>query len=194
MMMTTTPASPATPSGCGSGACGSCASLSSTQQASPAAGNAVLEGLKALGQGLLTVLSHQGKKPVTLEYPEVLPDLGPRFHGRLALLSKSDDTDLCIGCQACARVCPCDDLIQIDMHRDADKKPVIDRFTIDLGRCIFCGNCTEVCPVDCIKFLPDFELADFSREALVLDKKDLTLSGEESDQWRQQHGLAPNVV
>jgi NADH-quinone oxidoreductase subunit I len=156
-------------------------------------GNVVLEGIKAIGQGLATVLKHHPREAVTLEYPEVMPELSDRFHGRLALLSKSDDTDLCIGCQACARVCPCDDLIQIDMHRDADKKPVVTRFTIDLGRCIFCGNCTEVCPVDCIKMLSDFELADYSREALVLDKKDLTLSGVESDDWRLTHGLVPTV-
>jgi len=156
-------------------------------------GNIVLESIKAIGQGLATVLKHHPRKAVTLEYPEVMPELSDRFHGRLTLLSKSDDTDLCIGCQACARVCPCDDLIQIDMHRDDAKKPVVTRFTIDMGRCIFCGNCTEVCPVDCIKMLSDFELADFSREALVLDKKDLTLSGEESDAWRAQRGMNPTV-
>jgi NADH-quinone oxidoreductase subunit I len=155
--------------------------------------NRVIDGLKAIGQGMATVFSHYFRPPITLEYPEVMPDLSTRFHGRLCLLSKSDGTDLCVGCQACARVCPCTDLIQIEMHRDANKKPVIDMFTIDMGRCIFCGNCTEVCPVDCIKMLPDFELADYSREALVLDKKDLTLSGEDSDHWRLVHGMEPLV-
>jgi len=157
-------------------------------------GNQVVSGLVEIGRGLATVLSHFGREPVTLEYPEVMPDLAERFHGRLCLLTKSDGTDLCIGCKSCARVCPCNDLIQIEMHRDAEKKPVIDRFTIDIGRCIFCGNCTEVCPVDCIKMLPDFELADYSREALVLDKFDLTISGEVSDQYRAKHGLDVNVV
>jgi NADH-quinone oxidoreductase subunit I len=156
-------------------------------------GNRVVEGLKEIGKGMATVFSHYFRPPVTLEYPEVMPDLSDRFHGRLCLLTKSDGTDLCIGCQACARVCPCNDLIQIEMHRDANKKPVIDLFTIDIGRCIFCGNCTEVCPVDCIKMLPDFELADYSREALVLDKKDLMISGEDSDHWRLVHGMEPQV-
>lgn len=100
--------------------------------------NRVIDGLKAIGQGMATVFSHYFRPPVTLEYPEVMPDLSTRFHGRLCLLSKSDGTDLCVGCQACARVCPCNDLIQIEMHRDANKKPVIDMFTIDMGRCIFC--------------------------------------------------------
>ncbi len=155
--------------------------------------NKVISGAIEVGRGMGVVAKHLFRPPVTLEYPEVMPDLSERFHGRLCLLTKSSGEDLCIGCQACARVCPCGDLIQIDMHRDENKVPVIDRFTIDLGRCIFCGNCTEVCPVDCIKMLPDFELADYDRRALVLDKYALALSGEESDQYRLQHGLEPHV-
>jgi NADH-quinone oxidoreductase subunit I len=169
-------------------------SNSTPLSSAPESTNRVLDGLFAIGQGMATVLKHHVRPAVTLEYPEVMPDLSDRFHGRLCLLTKSDGMDLCIGCKACAKVCPCDDLIQIEMHRDEDKKPVIDRFTIDMGRCIFCGNCTEVCPVDCIKMLPDFELADYSREALVLDKKDLTLDGKESDQWRLQNGLDATVA
>jgi NADH-quinone oxidoreductase chain I len=155
--------------------------------------NKVVSGMIEIGRGMGTVMKHYFRPPVTLEYPEVMPDLSNRFHGRLSLLTKSDGTDLCVGCKACARVCPCDDLIQIEMHRDENKKPVIDRFTIDMGRCIFCGNCTEVCPVDCIKMLPDFELAGYSREELVLDKHDLTLSGDESDEWRLAHDMKPLV-
>lgn len=155
--------------------------------------NKVISGIVEIGRGMATVAQHALRPPVTLEYPEVMPELSDRFHGRLCLLTKSSGEDLCIGCQACARVCPCGDLIQIEMHRDENKVPVIDRFTIDLGRCIFCGNCTEVCPVDCIKMLPDFELADYSREALVLDKHALSLSGEESDEYRQRKGLEPHV-
>lgn len=157
-------------------------------------GNQVIDGITAVAKGMGTVFSHYLRPPVTLEYPEVMPDLGDRFRGRLCLLTKSDGTDLCVGCKACARVCPCDDLIQIEMHRDENKKPVIDQFTIDMGRCIYCGNCTEVCPVDCIKFLAeDFELADYSREALVLDKHDLTVSGDESDEWRRRRGMEVEV-
>ncbi|MBY0403279.1 MAG: NADH-quinone oxidoreductase subunit I, partial [Cyanobacteria bacterium] len=129
--------------------------------------NKVVSGMVEIGRGMGTVMKHFFRDPITVEYPEVMPDLSNRFHGRLTLLTKSDGVDLCVGCKACARVCPCDDLIQIEMHRDENKKPIIDVFTIDMGRCIFCGNCTEVCPVDCIKMLPDFELAGYSREELV---------------------------
>jgi len=155
--------------------------------------NKVISGILEIGRGMSTVASHVMRSPVTLEYPEVMPDLGTRFHGRLALLTKSTGEDLCIGCQACARVCPCGDLIQIEMHRDEQKQPVIDRFTIDIGRCIFCGNCTEVCPTNCINMLDDFELADYDRKALVLDKAALSLSGEQSDAYRISQGLEPHI-
>ena len=156
--------------------------------------NRVLSGLVEVGRGMATVFSHYFRPPVTLEYPEIAPQLSDRYRGRLCLLTKSDGTDLCVGCKACARVCPCDDLIQIEMHRDENKKPVIDVFTIDMGRCIYCGNCTEVCPVDCIKFLSDdIEMADYSREALVLDKHDLTANGKESDEWRARRGFEVHV-
>jgi NADH-quinone oxidoreductase chain I len=156
--------------------------------------NKVISGMVEIGRGFSMVARHLFRPSVTLEYPEVMPSLSKRFHGRLVLLTKSSGEDLCIGCQACARVCPCGDLIQIEMHRDENKQPVIDRFTIDMGRCIFCGNCTEVCPVDCIKMLDDFELSDYSREALVLDKAGLSINGAESDEYRGTHGLEPHVA
>src|SRR5581483_8731312 len=96
--------------------------------------NKVISGFVEVARGIKTVVIHFFRPPVTLEYPEKMPDVGKRFHGRLSLLSKSNGEELCIGCKACARVCPDVDLIQIEMHRDADKKPVIDRFTIDMGR------------------------------------------------------------
>ena len=116
----------------------SLAGKTTTDVVSQSTNSLVVDGLKEITRGLLTVLKQHNTDPITLEYPEVMPDLSDRFHGRLSLLSKSDGTDLCIGCQACAR--------------------------------------------------------DYSREALVLDKKDLTLNGEESDQWRKKHGLAVTVA
>lgn len=45
----------------------------------------------------------------------------------------------CIGCGACAGVCP------VNSISEADGKYVIDEST-----CIDCGACAGVCPVSCI--------------------------------------------
>ncbi len=140
-----------------------------------------------IGRGMSTIMKHFFRKPITLEYPEKKPELNGRFRGRLALLTDKDGSDVCIGCKTCAKVCPCTDLIQIETSKNPETKKLnVDRFTIDIGRCIFCGNCTDVCPVTAIVSTEQFELADYSRESLVLDKKGLTLSPEESEQVRDK--------
>ena len=121
--------------------------------------------------------------PMTIEYPEEKTPVYPRFRGRHKL-HKFEDTGLekCVGCSLCAAACPADCIRVVAAENiPGERVSAGERYAavyeINLSRCIFCGNCTEICPVDCIKMLPDFELADYSREALVLDKKDLTVSG-----------------
>ncbi len=141
-----------------------------------------INGIIEITRGMLTIMKHFFRKPITQEYPEKTPELSPRFRGRLALLTKSDGSDVCIGCKSCAKVCPCGDLIQIETSKDEEtKKLKIDRFTIDIGRCIFCGNCTDVCPVNAIVSTDQFELAGYSRENFVLDKESLTLTPGQSE-------------
>ncbi|MEW5819288.1 MAG: NADH-quinone oxidoreductase subunit I [Cyanobacteriota bacterium] len=152
----------------------------------------IFQPVTEICRGLATVFVHALRPPVTLEYPEVMPDLSPRFRGRLALLRKEDGNEMCTGCQMCSKVCPCLDLIQIQTSKietpEGKKKIIVDNYTIDLGRCIFCGNCTDVCKPSCLVFIDDFELADYSRESLVFTKDMLLLSTEESNLWRKKHG------
>lgn len=142
-------------------------------------------------RGMSTILLHAFREPVTLEYPEIRPEISPRFRARLALLRKSDGSELCIGCKMCTNVCPCTDLVYMETHKEdtPEGKPkiIVDKHTIDLGRCIQCGNCCEVCPVNCLVFTDKFDYADYSREALVYSKEMLLLSAEESDKWRDNH-------
>lgn len=147
--------------------------------------NKTVSGIAEISRGMLTILKHFFRSPITLEYPEQKPELSSRFKGRLALLVNADGSDTCTGCKSCSRVCPCGDLIQIDTEKTEDKKLAVNRFTVDIGRCIFCGNCTEACPKGALIMTNEFELADYSREALVYDKKRLLLSVEESDKWRK---------
>ncbi len=148
-----------------------------------------ISGIIEITKGLLTIAKHAFRPAITLEYPEVKPDLSPRFRGRLALCVNEDGSEKCTGCGMCARVCPCGDLIQIKKHKDENNKIVVDEFTIDLGRCIFCGNCTEVCPSKVLVMTDEFELADYSRESLVYDKERLKLTPEQSKEWEEKSKL-----
>ncbi len=54
-----------------------------------------------------------------------------------------------------------------------DKKRIVDKFVINTGLCMFCGLCEEVCPVGAIKMSKEYELADFSRDSLIYDRRKL---------------------
>jgi len=110
-----------------------------------------------------------------------MPTLSPFFRGRLALTVNPESGEhLCISCRQCERVCP-DKCIKITSAKSAEtNKLELINFEIDHGLCMFCGLCTEVCPTFCIINTNDFEMSDYSREALIYDLKKLTLSQEES--------------
>ena len=141
----------------------------------------VYNALYQVCRGLKTVSGHTFREPITQNYPEVAPDLAAHFRGRLALAVNPENGEhLCISCRQCERVCP-DKCIEITAHKSpqTNKLELID-FKIDHGLCMFCGLCTEVCPTACIINTKDFEMADYTREALVYDLKKLTLTQEES--------------
>lgn len=140
-----------------------------------------IEGLRQVGRGLFTVGKHTFRPPITKSFPDTMPDLPGRFRGRLALTVNPDTGEhLCISCMQCERVCP-DKCIEITSHKSpVTNKPELINFKIDHGLCMFCGLCTEVCPTSCIINTNDFEMSEYSREALVFDIKKLTLTQDES--------------
>lgn len=94
---------------------------------------------------------------VTLGYPFEPHDPAEGFQGY-----PETDVDKCIGCGACAAVCPAR-LIKIE-----DTDQTTRRITRLLERCIFCGRCADVCPEDAITMSGRFQLAsDQVREDLV---------------------------
>ena len=73
----------------------------------PAVGQEEASFLKQL-KGFWVTFSTMFKKPLTIEYPEVKPEVQPRFHGRHQLNRYEDGLEKCIGCELCAWACPAD--------------------------------------------------------------------------------------
>jgi NADH-quinone oxidoreductase chain I len=139
----------------------------------------IIEGVKNIAKGLGTVAKQATRDAVSTSYPDEMPTLYPTTRHRLALnVNPISGEHLCIACKQCERVCP-DQCITVIPDETAKGK--VKEFYIDQGLCMYCGLCTEVCPTNCIINTVDFELSDYSREALVYDIKKLTLSKEQSE-------------
>lgn len=138
---------------------------------------AVFRGLAAILEGLGVTLRHLGKKPVTVEYPDRKPFTGIRWRGVHGLFFTDDkETELCVSCHLCARVCPAA-CISMEGHVEEDRTKKLHIFDVDLGRCIYCGYCEEVCPVDAIRLTTSTDYTVRNRADFVLHKEDLLAVG-----------------
>jgi formate hydrogenlyase subunit 6/NADH:ubiquinone oxidoreductase subunit I len=91
---------------------------------------------------------------VTLPYP-FKPSVPPDgFRGRLEV-----SLDKCIGCGACANVCP-PRLINVIDHDTMRKVEFI------LGKCTYCARCADICPTQAITMSKEFELATDNKSDL----------------------------
>lgn len=119
--------------------------------------------MRALLEGLFTVLKHLFMRPVTLEYPEKKRYQSESFRGKpIADLGEKG----CVGCGICKKVCPSG---AIDFVKDENGKVI--SYTFDLNKCIFCGNCMYYCPHGAIKLSKEFELGTADKKELKLTYK-----------------------
>jgi NADH-quinone oxidoreductase subunit I len=141
----------------------------------------VVKSTVAVIKGMLTTLKHVARPPETVSYPDVKRPPAPRFKGRHRLHKTVDEKtgkelERCIGCHLCAAACP-SNAIYVEAADNDPNNPVSPgeryavAYEINMLRCIFCGYCEEACPVDAIKLGPEYELADFDRQALVYTKQ-----------------------
>ena len=93
-------------------------------------------------------------KKVVFPKPVKSPLLIPSSHKKITVSDKK-----CIGCGACATVCPA-----FCIGISDNKKYRI--LVINVADCIYCGLCGEVCPEKAIILIPGNELPSFNKENL----------------------------
>lgn len=134
--------------------------------------------LKAIAKGLGTTLKVLFRKKVTLNYPDVKRVRAPRFRGRHELRTYENGLEMCVGCELCQVACPAAAITVLAAENDpANPHSPGERYgykyQVDLLRCIFCGLCEEACPTDCLHLTQDYEMANYTRESLILQKDQL---------------------
>lgn len=109
---------------------------------------------------------------LTLDYPEVQPDLPQDYRSRHRLMKRPDGDPRCVACFMCSTACParCIEIVaEEDEDRHIEKRPAV--FNIDLLLCIYCGLCVEACPCDAIRMdTKEAILVDDARHKFVIDK------------------------
>jgi formate hydrogenlyase subunit 6/NADH:ubiquinone oxidoreductase subunit I len=109
----------------------------------------VAEAVRALVRG-----------PVTTKFPFAPHEPPEAFRGKPKF-----DPEYCVGCRACAEVCPtrC-----IDVLDDVRSRPPRRRLLLHYDKCIFCGHCELNCSTERgIRQSREYDLACFDRSTCV---------------------------
>ena len=125
---------------------------------------------------LALALSHTFTKKDTVEYPDQMPYLAPRYRGRIVLTRDPDGEERCVACNLCAAACPVG-CISLQKAETEDGRWYPEFFRINFSRCIFCGMCEEACPTTAIQLTPDFEMCEYDRQNMVYEKEHLLIDG-----------------
>jgi NADH-quinone oxidoreductase subunit I len=124
-------------------------------------------------RGLKTTIMHiLNFKPVTVQYPEEVKELPPRYRG-LHILPADDAGEIrCVACKLCEVACPTQAISIVSEPADEygiERRPKV--YNIDFMRCVFCGFCVEACPCDALRMGMKYELASYNRAGLIHTKE-----------------------
>ena len=132
-----------------------------------------------LVKGMMLTGRHLFRRKITVQYPEEMTPMSPRFRGLHALRRYPNGEERCIACKLCEAICPAEAItIEAEPRDDGSRRTT--RYDIDMTKCIYCGLCEEACPVDAIVEGPNFEFATETREELLYNKEKLLANG---DRW-----------
>ena len=125
-------------------------------------------------QGMALTLRTLFSKPITLQYPNEMPNVRLGFRGQHALVrDEKTGKSKCIGCMRCATVCPSRCIhIRFDKDKQSGARTVTS-YRIEALRCVYCGYCEEVCPVNALALTEIFEYAAYDRQAIDYDQEQL---------------------
>jgi NADH-quinone oxidoreductase subunit I len=137
----------------------------------------VVKTIWQLAGALATTAKHVAAKRPTVQYPDVKPDLPPRYKGRIVLTRDPDGQERCVACYLCAAVCPVDCITLQATEVAEEERRYPEWFRINFARCIFCGMCEEACPTLALQLTPDFEMCVYRRDKLLYEKEDLLIDG-----------------
>lgn len=142
--------------------------------------NNIYMALSTIMIGMKVTFKHLFEPAVTIQYPDVKPQLPSRERNRLYV-----NMDDCIGCDQCARACPVNcikietvkSLPEEDLGQTSNGKRKalwVTQFDIDIAKCCFCELCVFPCPTDCIYMTDVYEFSEFERDNLIYDFVTLT--------------------
>ncbi len=126
--------------------------------------------------GIGIVISHAWRSRDTIQYPEEMVYLPPRYRGRIILSRDPAGEERCVACYLCSAVCPVD-CIALQATTDETGRRYPAWFRINFSRCIFCGFCEDACPTYAIQLTPDVEMCEYERPNMVYEKEDLLIAG-----------------
>ena len=126
--------------------------------------------------GIGIVISHAWHSRDTVQYPEEMTYLPPRYRGRIILSRDPDGNERCVACYLCSAACPVD-CIALQATTDETGRRYPEWFRINFSRCIFCGFCEDACPTYAIQLTPDVEMSEYERPSMVYEKDDLLIAG-----------------